>query len=483
MYRRTKIVATVGPSSWDEPMLHTLILEGVNVFRLNFSHAKHDQAAQTIALIRKLADETGQTVGILQDLQGPRIRVGNVEGTLLLEPGKEIILSIEDFVATSSDRIPVDYEGLPNDVHIGDRILLDEGLMELVVLGTSPQAVHCNVVTGGKLTSHKGINVPNVTLGVPTITDKDKEDLRFGLAQGVDFVAISFVRHAQDIIDMRQLIKEYSNDVNQLELPLVFAKIEKHEAITYFDEILQEVDGIMVARGDLGVEMPTEQIPVLQKMMIKKCRIIGKPVITATQMLDSMIRNPRPTRAEATDVANAILDGTDATMLSGETASGLYPKEAVRMMSQIALTTEQEVLFKSPEYLIHYDSADSVTDAISQAVCDIARELPAQAILILTTSGFTARMIARNRPHAPIYVATVHERINRRMALVWGAQPFLTEFHENSSTLFELAEIGLLQKGVVKEGDRVVVTGGVPAGRVGQTNLIKVHTIGEPTGI
>jgi pyruvate kinase len=480
MNRRTKIVATVGPASWDEPILRTLIKEGVDVIRINFSHAKHDKAAEIISLVRRLSSEIEHNVAVLQDLQGPRIRVGNVEGVLVLEAGKEVILAIEEFTATSPDRIPVDYAGLPLDVTVGNRILLDEGLLELSVLSTTAEEVRCVVITGGKLTSNKGINVPNVTLRVPTLTAKDKEDLRFGLAHGVDFVAVSFVRSAQDISEIRHLMAEYTGEDNALNLPYVLAKIEKHEAITYFDEILQAVDGIMVARGDLGVEMPTEQIPVLQKMIIKKCRVAGKPVITATQMLDSMIRNPRPTRAEVTDVANAILDGTDATMLSGESANGLYPIEAVATMSRIAYTTETEVLFQSPE--LHYHSpefADSITDAICQAVSDISRELGAKAILALTTSGFTARMVARNRPRTPLYVATTHERTARRMALVWGAQAFLSDHYDSIKDLLEWAEQIIVAQGIGKEGDKIVITGGVPTGRIGQTNLLTVRVIGD----
>jgi pyruvate kinase len=480
MNRRTKIVATVGPASWDEPILRTLIKEGVDVVRINFSHARHDKAAEIIHLIRKLSLELERNVAILQDLQGPRIRVGDLEGVLTLEAGKEVILSTEDFKATSPDRITVDYPGLPLDVTVGNRILLDEGLLELNVLSTTTTEVRCVVITGGKLTSNKGINVPNVTLRVPTLTDKDKEDLRFGLQQGVDFVAVSFVRNPHDIVEIRKLMTEYTGETNPVNLPHVLAKIEKHEAITYFDAILQEVDGVMVARGDLGVEMPTEQIPVLQKMIIKKCRLAGKPVITATQMLDSMIRNPRPTRAEVTDVANAILDGTDATMLSGESANGLYPIEAVATMSKIAYTIETEVLFQNPEFHHHSPGvADSVTDAICQAVCDISRELPATAILALTTSGFTARMVARNRPRTPIYVATTHERTARRMALLWGVQAFLSENYESLNDLLDWAEKVMLDKEVAKEGDNIVITGGVPTGLVGQTNLLTVRKVGD----
>ncbi|NWJ46018.1 MAG: pyruvate kinase [Chloroflexi bacterium] len=480
MTRRTKIVGTIGPASWDEPVLHRLIEEGLDVVRLNFSHAEHNKAAETIALVRRLANENERNVAILQDLQGPRIRTGKVAEKIQLEQGKEVVLTTQpDFVATSPDMIGVDYAGLSLDVKSGDLLLIEDGLFKLQVLHTTADAVHCVVIEGGLLGSHKGINVPGVTLGVPTITDKDKEDLRFGIEQDVDYVALSFVRQAEDVIQLRQLIQKYAGTDDPLHLPLIIAKIEKHEAIANFDAILAAADGIMVARGDLGVELPTEQIPVLQKRIIRKCNDAGKTVITATQMLDSMTRNPRPTRAEASDVANAIIDGSDATMLSGETASGLYPIEAVRVMSRIAETIEREWLFSSYHTRIHYGYATNITDAISQSVVDISLELGVSLILATSSSGSTARMISRCRPSVPLLVATAEERTYRRLALVWGTEAIKTEHYSITSEVVNRLQQRLLERSLVKPGDKIVVTGGLPVGVPGQTNMLRVVTIGQ----
>lgn len=490
MSRRTKIVGTIGPSSWDEPVLRRLIAEGLDVVRLNFSHADHARSAQSIAMIRRLGQEAGRNVAILQDLQGPRIRVGNIATPFELIPGHELILTTQSEhstpptettpkAGTGEHEVPIDYADLPLDVKPGDTILIADGLMELKVISSTQVDIRCVVITGGMLSSHKGINVPGVTLRVPTITDKDKADLKFGVEHGVDYVALSFVRRAEDITALKQLIREYGAAAHEHHLPMVIAKIEKHEAISNFDAILKETDGVMVARGDLGVELPAEQIPVLQKMIIKKCNIEGKTVITATQMLESMIHNARPTRAEATDVANAILDGTDATMLSGETANGAYPVEAVRVMGRIAETIESEVLCKQPPLDLLMGTANSITDAISQASCGIVRELNALAIIAPTTSGTTARMVARNRPSVPIYAVTHEEVTYRRMALVWGVEALLTEKYNSINEVIEQAEEQLVGRGLLKEGDVVVVTGGVPVGAAGRTNFIRIQIIGE----
>lgn len=483
MSRRTKIVATVGPACWDEPVMRRLMQEGVNVFRLNFSHAKQDQTAGIIDQIRRLAIEEDRNVAILQDLQGPRIRTGNIadpSGTVELVAGQETVLTNRPVKATSAAEIGIDYADLPLDVKPGDTILINDGLLELKVISSDSEDVRCVVITGGPLGSHKGINVPGVTLRVPTITEKDKSDLKFGVEKGVDYVALSFVRRGEDMVNLKQLIRDYSPpDAPGTAMPLVISKIEKHEAITHFDEILAASDGVMVARGDLGVEMPAEQIPVLQKMIIHKCNLVGKPVITATQMLDSMIRNPRPTRAEATDVANAIIDGTDAIMLSGESANGLYPIEAVRVMSRIANTTEDSLLFTKPPRDIIDQAASSITDAISQAVCGIGREIGADAIITTTTSGFTARMVSRNRPKLPIYAITHEERTVRRLALVWGIRSLLCPPYESTDEMLYMAEKVVVEKGLLKDGDKVVITAGIPIGISGQSNLLKVHIVGQ----
>lgn len=483
MSRRTKIVATVGPSCWEEPVMRRLIKEGVNVFRLNFSHAKREQTAGIIDQIRRLASEENANVAILQDLQGPRIRTGDIadpSGSVQLVAGQETVLTTRSVQSTGSDVIGIDYKDLPLDVKPGDTILINDGLLELKVISADSEDVRCVVITGGPLSSHKGINVPGVTLRVPTITDKDKADLQFGVEKGVDYVALSFVRRGQDLFDLKKLIWEFGGpDAADTALPLVVSKIEKHEAITNFEEILEASDGVMVARGDLGVEMPTEQIPVLQKMIIHKCNKAGKPVITATQMLDSMIRNPHPTRAEATDVANAIIDGTDAIMLSGESASGLYPVEAVRVMSRIANTTEENLLFLGKPSDIIEETASSITDAISQAVCSIGRELGASALITTTTSGFTARMVSRCRPKLPIFAVTHEERTLWRLALVWGIRSYLVGKYENTDEMLEMAEKVVVEKGVLQNGDKVVITAGIPVGNAGHSNLIKVHVVGE----
>ncbi|MDB5082771.1 MAG: pyk [Chloroflexi bacterium] len=483
MTRRTKIVATVGPACWEEPVMRRLIQEGVNVFRLNFSHAKKDQTAIIIERIRTLATEEGRNVAILQDLQGPRIRTGEIadpSGSVELVAGQELTLTTRPVKSTTSAEIGIDYNDLPLDVKPGDTILINDGLLELKVVSSDPEDVHCVVITGGPLSSHKGINVPGVTLRVPTITEKDRSDLAFGVDHGVDYIALSFVRRADDILNLKKLIREHAGpDVPNTALPLVISKIEKHEAITNFDEILEASDGIMVARGDLGVEMPAEQIPVLQKMIIHKCNLVGKPVITATQMLDSMIRNPRPTRAEATDVANAIIDGTDALMLSGESANGLYPMEAVRVMSRIAHTTEDNLLFTGVPRDIAEHHATSITDAISQAVCGIGRELQADAIITTTTSGFTARMVSRNRPKLPIYAITHEERTVRRLALVWGIISLLCPPYESTDEMLYMAEKVVVEHGLLKDGDKVIITAGIPIGISGQSNLLKVHIVGQ----
>ncbi len=483
MSRRTKIIATVGPSCWDEAVMRRLVQEGVNVFRLNFSHAKRDQTSGIIDQIRRLAAEEDHNVAILQDLQGPRIRTGDIadpSGSVELVPGQETVLTTRPVKSTNSAEIGIDYQDLPLDVKPGDTVLINDGLLELKVISSDSEDVRCIVITGGPLSSHKGINVPGVTLRVPTITDKDKADLQFGVEKEVDYVALSFVRRGEDVFDLKKLIREYAGaGVPDTLLPRVISKIEKHEAITNFDEILEASDGVMVARGDLGVEMPTEQIPVLQKMIIHRCNKVGKPVITATQMLDSMIRNPHPTRAEATDVANAIIDGTDAIMLSGESASGLYPVEAVRVMSRIAITTEENLLFLGPPKDVVDETATSTTDAISQAVCGIGREIGADALITTTTSGFTARMVSRCRPKLPIYAITHEERTVRRLALVWGIRSYLCPKYESTDEMLMMAEKVLVEKGLLKEGDKVVITAGIPVGTAGQSNLLKVHVVGE----
>jgi pyruvate kinase len=484
MSRRTKIVATVGPASWDETVMRRLIQAGVNVFRFNFSHAKHEQSAELFAQVRRLAKEEDRNIAILMDLQGPRIRTGKIDPaigspTIELTAGQEVKLVTEQVPVSSAAAISVDYPELPLDVKPGDKILMEDGLFELRVLNTEPQHVECTVITGGDLGSNKGINVPGVTLSVDTITEKDITDLKFGVEQGVDFVALSFVRRGEDVVRLKELIREFGAGKSDHELPLVISKIEKHEAITNFEEILDASDAIMVARGDLGVEMPTERVPILQKEIIRKCNYAGKPVITATQMLDSMIRNPRPTRAEASDVANAIYDGTDAVMLSGESANGHYPLQAVQTMARIAVAAEEESYLSKPFIDRFQEKATSITDAISQAASAIGYEVQAVALVTTTTSGYTARMVSRNRPTLPIYAITHSPLTLRKLALVWGVEAFLCDRYSNTDEMLLEAEEVILKHGKAKAGEIIVITAGVPIGTPGRSNLIKVRVVGE----
>ncbi|HEX2988018.1 MAG TPA: pyruvate kinase [Chloroflexota bacterium] len=472
--RRTKIVCTLGPASSNEEVIRALIRAGMDVARLNFSHGTHETHAGLIATLRRVAAEEGRHTAILQDLQGPRIRIGDMDGgQATLIQGDQFALTTQE-VSGNPEKATIRGAPLPQDVHTGDRLLLDDGNLELVVERTTPTDVICKVVVGGILKSHKGVNVPGRTLSVPSLTEKDQEDLVFGVEQGVDYVAMSFVRSGEDVLRLKALLAKHG-----AETPVI-AKIEKHEAIANFDEILKASDGIMVARGDLGIEVAAEEVPLHQKMIIHKCNAAGKPVITATQMLDSMIRNPRPTRAEVNDVANAILDGSDATMLSGETAAGAYPLEAVATMARIAETTDEALPY---DRLMRRTSANrmcNVTDAIGQATCEMAYELKAAAIITSTESGFTARMVARHRPPVRIIAATPSERTLRQLALVWGVHPHLTDsFNSTEDMIRQVVTLAMHEESVI-EGDLVVITAGLPLMAKGRTNLLKLHVVGEP---
>jgi pyruvate kinase len=451
-----------------------MIRAGMDVARLNFSHGTHESHAALIAMVRRVAAEEGRVIAILQDLQGPRIRVGEMaDGGATLISGSRFILTTEE-VMGNGERATIHGAPIDQDVKPGDRILLDDGNLELKVVRAAAGEVECTVLLGGTLKSHKGVNVPGRTLSVPTITDKDREDLAFGIEQKVDYVAMSFVRSGEDIRQLRGLMAERG-----AEIPIM-SKIEKHEAITHFDEILEASDAIMVARGDLGIEIAAEEVPLRQKMIIAKCNAAGKPVVTATQMLDSMIRNPRPTRAEVNDVANAILDGSDATMLSGETAAGAYPLEAVATMARIAETTEKALPYEELMRKTAAGRMASVTDAIGHATCEMAFELGAKAIIASTESGYTARMIARHRPPSRIIAATPSQATLRQLALVWGVQPHLTPRHHNTDEMIrQVVEMALREKEVT-EGDLVVITAGLPLPARGRTNLLKLHVVGEP---
>lgn len=474
--KRTKIVCTLGPASQSEEVLRELILNGLNVCRFNFSHGSHEEHKGRIDMVKKVREELNKPIAILLDTKGPEIRTGNfADPEVLLEEGSEFTITMDEVVGTK-EICTVSYKGLADDVKEGDTILIDDGLVGLRVKSVENGNIKCIVENSGIVKNHKGVNVPGVKINLPAITPKDVSDIEFGIREGIDMIAASFVRKASDVLAIREILeKNNAGDV------LILSKIENQEGVENIDEILQVSDGIMVARGDLGVEIPTEEIPIVQKMIIKKCNELAKPVITATQMLDSMIRNPRPTRAEVTDVANAIYDGTDAIMLSGETAAGKYPVEAVKVMASIAKRIEQTLDYD--RMLKEKGSKNvTVTDAISHATCTTAVDLNASAIITSTSSGYTAKMVSRFRPQAPIIAATSNEAVMRRLALTWGVCPIKSALAGNTDEVIEKSIEASIESGYVKNGELVVITAGVPVGVSGTTNLIKVHVISEVLG-
>ncbi|PWK13875.1 pyruvate kinase [Tumebacillus permanentifrigoris] len=474
--RRTKIVCTIGPASESVEILKQLIHNGMNVARLNFSHGTYDEHAARIRNIRQASEEVGKAVAIMLDIKGPKIRTGMVrDGAVELQNDQKIILTTEQIELGDEHRISISYEGLTEDVSPGSDLRIDDGLIGLVVEKIEGPDIHCRVTNGGTLKNRKGINAPGVKLRIESVTEKDIADIRFGIEQGVDLIAASFVRKASDVLDVRRILEEKGAT------QLIISKIETQEGLELIDEILEVTDGLMVARGDLGVEIPTEEVPLAQKMLISKCNKLGKPVITATQMLDSMERNPRPTRAEASDVANAIFDGTDAIMLSGETAAGKYPMEAVATMARIAERAEEALFGHLVSSRVSAFEAEtgSVTDAMSHAVATVAKELKAHAIVTATSSGHTARMVSKHRPNAPIIATTDRDEVSRRLLLSWGVYPVLTKRAKTTDELLSVSVEGALASGLVEHGDLLVITAGVPVGQPGTTNMIKVHTIGE----
>ena len=476
MLRKTKIVCTIGPASESVEKLTQLIQSGMNVARLNFSHGDFAEHGNRIKNIREAARIAGKTVAILLDTKGPEIRTHNMQnGAIDLNAGENIIISMNEVEGTV-EKFSVTYPGLIDDVQVGSKILLDDGLigLEVTKIDKSANEIHTKILNTGTLKNKKGVNVPGVSVNLPGITEKDKKDILFGIEQGIDFIAASFVRRAKDVLEIRQLLEE--NNATHIH---IIPKIENQEGVDNIDEILEVSDGLMVARGDLGVEIPAEEVPLVQKMLIKKCNAYGKPVITATQMLDSMQRNPRPTRAEASDVANAIFDGTDAIMLSGETAAGLYPVEAVQTMHNIALRAEQalnhkEILSNRSKNMEH-----NVTDAIGLSVAHTALNLDVKSIIAPTESGHTARMISKYRPKAAIVGVTANEVVCRRLSLVWGVYPKLGRYASTTDEMLEIAVEESVNSGIVKHGDLVVITAGVPVGEAGTTNLMKIHIVGD----
>ncbi|MDQ3460948.1 MAG: pyruvate kinase [Deinococcota bacterium] len=472
MQRRTRIVATIGPATSTPEMIVRLMEAGVNVFRLNFSHGSKEVHRSNIGLIREHAKRLGQPVGVLQDLQGPKIRVGRFEeGKAELEAGQRFDLTCDDDSPGNSERVGVTYKNLYADVKLDDNLLLDDGRLGLKVTAITGETIRTEVTLGGILSNNKGINLPAAKLSIPALTDKDVEDLIYGAELNVDWVAMSFVRSRDDLLLARHYLARAGSRAK------LMAKIEKPGAVERFEEILSEVDGVMVARGDLGVEMPPERVPLVQKRLIRASVEAGKPVVTATQMLESMIHNPTPTRAEASDVANAIYDGTDAVMLSAETAIGSYPVEAVRMMGRIALSVESDPEYQRNMRDSYPKPENTIADSVSLASCQMAYTLNAKVIVSFTSSGVTALRVSRNRPAVPILAITPNERAFRQMSVAWGVFPMLGHEIHNTDEMVEVANRCIHESGIAALGDRYVITAGVPFGVRGTTNLIRVERV------
>lgn len=472
--RRTKIVCTLGPAVDSPEMLEKLIVSGMDVARFNFSHGTHEQHAARFAALRSTAARVGKSVAALQDLCGPKLRVGTVADGVVLDEGARVVFTREPIIG-SAERIPLPIPEIFQVAKPGARLLLDDGLLSVRIDQVDEDELLCTVIDGGSLKSGKGVNLPGIVLPIAAVTEKDEADVRFGLALGVDYVALSFVRHADDVLQLRQIMEEAGRVVP------ILVKIEKAEAVENLAAILTVSDGAMVARGDLGVEMPVEEMAMVQKRIIRACNRLGKPVITATQMLDSMIRNPRPTRAEVTDIANAILDGSDALMLSGETAVGAHPLAAVSTMARISESTEAQM-----DYDQHINEkralfgTESVTDAVAEAAVTIAHDQRAAAILCATETGGTARAVAKFRPRSPVLAVTPREETCRRLALYWGVQAVVMASPLNTDMLLAESVASATRAMNLREGELLVITSGTPVGQPGSTNLIKVHHVGDP---
>lgn len=472
--RKTKIICTMGPSTDDIEVLRQMAQAGMNVARFNFSHGSHEEHKQRMDCLKKVREEAGLPIAILLDTKGPEIRTGDMkDGKIFLKKGEVLRLTPRACLGTP-EKIQITYPDLYKDVQAGTSILIDDGLIELRVEQTQEQDILCRVLNDGAVSNHKGINVPDVHLSIPYLSDKDKEDIKFGIEQGVDFIAASFVRTPDDVQQLRMLLDENGGEnIN------IIAKIENQQGVENIDGIVALADGVMIARGDMGVEIPAEDVPSIQKLLIKKVTLAGKQVITATQMLDSMMKNPRPTRAEVTDVANAIYDGTGAIMLSGETAAGLYPVEALTMMARIAERTEEDIDYRKRFFVRDRKANPDITDAICHATCTTAHDLNARAIVTVTKSGRSARMVARYRPDCDIIGCTPSETVAHQLNLVWGVSPVLVEEKNNVFDLFDYALDTTRDQGLMKEGDIAVITSGVPIGVSGTTNMIKVQVVGS----
>ncbi|NNF59447.1 MAG: pyruvate kinase [Rhodothermaceae bacterium] len=474
--RRTKIVCTLGPATSSREAIRALMAAGMDVARLNFSHGEHDDHRRLIELVREESARHGHVVPIVQDLQGPKIRIGTMKnGGVLLHKGQPLVLTAEPVRQGTRKRVHVSYDPLAEEVSAGGRILIDDGHIELVVMGIDGTEVQTEVVVGGALRSRKGVNLPKIFSRRPSLTEKDLADLQFGLDHDVDFVALSFVRSGTDVAALKALIAESGKDVS------VIAKIEKPEAVDDFEAILDQANGVMVARGDLGIEIPMQEVPIVQKQLIRRCLQAATPVITATQMLESMMENPRPTRAEATDVANAVLDGSDAVMLSGETAAGKYPIRAVETMDEIIRSVEghRRGLGGQEAASEVHEPDERITQAISFTAVRLAEEVHAKALCCLTHSGTTARAIARHRPDMPIYAFTDEPRAVGRLALLWGTEAFVIPFQAHTDHGIQTIHEGLLSRGLADVGEQIVVTAGLPLPTKGLTNMVHVSTLGE----
>lgn len=470
-FKKTKILATIGPASNNYEMIKSLAIAGANVFRLNFSHGSHAVHLEVIEIIRKINKELNTNLGILQDLQGPKIRVGEVENNgVEIKPGEKITITNDPVVGTAS-LVSTVYQNLPNDVVPGDRILIDDGNLEVVVDSTDGKNVNATVVHGGILKSRKGINLPNTKVSAPSLTEKDTEDLVFGLEQDVDWIALSFVRSADDIVDLRNRIKAAGKECK------IVAKIEKPEALENIDSIIEATDAIMVARGDLGVEVPMEIVPLWQKKMVEKCKVACKPIIIATQMMESMIQNPRPTRAETNDVANAVLDGADAVMLSAETASGKYPVNAVKAMTSIIMYLEQNAEIYHYLYKIPEEEETFLSDNLILMAARLSRNVKAKAIVGITYSGFTGFRLASHRPLANIFVFTSNEKLLTQMSLVWGVRAYYYSSQISTDATFEDIENALKNDKHVLPGDVIINTASMPLKQKGRTNMLKIHVV------
>ncbi len=472
MNRRTKIVCTLGPASADRDTIRSLIRAGMDVARLNFSHGDHATHRQAIEYVREASAEVGKPVSILQDLQGPKIRIGNVlKGGVPIHKGQRLVLCADAIPFGDAERVHIDYPTLAEDVEVGRSILIDDGNLELVITEVHDREIVTEVVVGGILRSRKGVNLPHIRTSTPSLTEKDLEDLEFGLSMEVDIVALSFVRNETDVINLSRRLRATGKRIT------LVAKIEKPEAVEDIDDILAHSDAIMVARGDLGIEMPMQQVPAAQKQIIQKCLVAAKPVITATQMLESMIENPRPTRAEASDVANAVLDGSDAVMLSGETASGKYPVRTVEMMAQIIKEAEQyqqQYLHKFEVTPARRIREDDVIDSISYTAVRMAEQIGAAGIACLTSSGATARTIARHRPSMPVYAFTDEERVVGQLGILWGTKAYTIPFQNDTDNGVQIIHTMLMERGLVNPGDLIVITAGMPLPMRGRTNMVHV---------